>query len=55
MRYIDESKIRESFERYPPAWGDDSFGEDELEEEQDNKRCRSANLLTLNCRKRLTW
>lgn len=35
MRY---EQFRESFEKYPPSWGDDEYGEDELEEEQDNKR-----------------
>jgi hypothetical protein len=42
MRYTDEWKLRESFEKWPPAWGDTIFGEDdEDEEEQENKRCRN--------------
>lgn len=39
MRYTSEEKWRESFERWPPGWGDTVFGEDdEDEEEQDQKR-----------------
>jgi hypothetical protein len=43
MRYIEEGKYRESFEKYPPAWGDDEYGEDEIDEEQDNKRMKGLN------------
>lgn len=48
MRY---EQFRESFEKYPPSWGDDEYGEDEMEEEQDNKRCRSQNSLTSSSRR----
>jgi hypothetical protein len=50
MRYTDEWKLRESFEKWPPGWGDTIFGEDdEDEEEQENKRIAwlPARLMTI--------
>lgn len=50
--YQDESVWRESFERYPPAWGDTVFGEDdEADDEQEQKRCRSRSSVKSNYKK----
>jgi hypothetical protein len=50
MRYTPEELWRESFERFPPSWGDTVYGEDdEADDEQDQKKAqcqRAAKLKT---------
>lgn len=44
----------ESFEKYPPDWADDEFGQEELDDEQENKQFRLRCLIGSCSRKQLT-